>query len=115
MHGPQKVTFTNLASGATTVGIRVSYRGKNATFNVGVLVTQTLAQDGTIQVTLDDPADFDSVGDWNTGADWAPLADGVLTGVVDAFAGTITTNCYGVRYLNANAAATTGSLTVLQD
>ncbi len=121
MHGPQRAIFTSLAAGATTPGIVVSYRGKNATFNAGVQVSidsGVTLPSSTIEVTMDDPADFaklrGTTPSWDADAKWAPIIP--LTAVSDSFAATITSNCYGIRLLNASSSnVTSGALTVLQD
>lgn len=117
MARPQTITVASLAASTPTNGIKTSYRGKNATFNIGVQAEWTTDSIAAIEITMSDPANFTSDTAWNAGAIWTGITDNPLASLVSesSIAGTITANCFGVRFANAAGAITALTLTVLQD
>jgi len=112
---PQTLTLASLAADTPTDGVKTSYRGKNATFNIGVQAKWAAASATHIEITMSDPADFANDAAWNAGAIWTSITDNPLATTTAELAGTITANCFGVRFANDTGAITALTFIVLQD
>jgi len=111
---PNKIELSSLLKDTHTTGISVSYRGKNAPFQVGIQVTWSdtsmplASSSGAVQITLDDPADFTGITDWNDNADWNDVPNDNLSfsaGGINYMVGAVNINCFGFRVINKDTTA----------
>lgn len=105
---PQVVTQTGTG---TSNPIRVNYRQNN--FKIGLATEVTGTATYTVQHTLDDPANFSSISDYNTNGNWFDNDVADLVGATTNQDGNI---FFPIQAMRLNVTAGTGSveLTVLQ-
>lgn len=103
-------------TGFATEPLSVSYRGKNASFQLGlqVLVEKDNISKLSVEISLDDPGDFTSKALYNSFGTWTQ-ATSELNDFTDTTSDVCFINCRAVRLIANEDKAVQATLTILQD